>query len=142
MTDWATVDLRFFRLSKHYVNLLFDGQPHLLRRDVDFPGVMANSDISRRVRNAAYYRKVKVVVTPTPDGLLVQSNRDKGEGVDEKGLAEQLFKALEDRDVMEEALQMLGESLGTRVATLEQEVSFLKEELSLLKIRQPRSVPN
>lgn len=136
MTDWTAENLKFFRLSKFDVDRWFDGQPHLLRRDVDFPGVMANSDMSRKLRNAAYYRKVKVVITPIPDGLIVQSNRSREEAADEGGLAEQLFQALQDKDDLEEVLREVCRTLETTVKGLEVEVSLMREELSQLKTRR------
>lgn len=137
VTDWTTENLKFFRLSKFDVDRWFDGTPHLLQRDVDFPGVMANSDISRKLRNAAYYRKMKVAVVPTSDGLIVQSSRDPRRYVDEEdSLPEQLFQALRRNDDLEEVLKVVSRTLETTVKGLEQKVSLLEEELSLLKRRR------
>lgn len=136
MTDWGTENLKLFRLSKFDIDRWFDGKVHLLRRDVDFPGVMADADMSRKLRNAAYYRKTTVALTPTSDGILVQARRDPRQGVQGDDLAEQLFRVLQEKDDLEEVLREVSRTLETTVKNLEVEVSLIKEELSLLKARR------
>jgi hypothetical protein len=117
-----------FRLPKLEAEQLFDGQPHLLCRGTDFPDVMADSDVCHRLRNAAYYRKLKVTLAPTPQGILVHA-----QGNDKVNLANQLIQALRDRDDLKEALNEVCSTLEASVKALEQEVSLMKEELSTLK---------
>jgi Lhr-like helicase len=147
MTDWRKYP-GFFRLSKFEVNRWFDGQPHLIRRGADFPEVMADEDIIHRLRNAATYRNVQVAITATPAGLIVQSHRDPGWGVDENGVAEQLFQAEEQVETLQETVNKLIQFQDTELKALKEEVSvlardmghelsLLKEELSLLKRRRP-----
>ena len=96
MTDWSTADLRLFRgLASSGSTSCSTMNLHLLRRDVDFPGVMANSDISQRLRSAAHYRRIRIALTFMPDGIFVQANREPGEV--EGTMAEQLFLALEQK---------------------------------------------
>lgn len=143
MKDWSNTDLKFFRLSKFEVNRWFDGTPHLLRRGVDFPDVMANEDVIIRLRSAANYRKIRIVTTPGPDGIVVQSDRTFKDGIEEGSLADQLFQAHEQIDVLKKAVVEAYEKqdaqlneLGEQLRDLEQECSFIKEELSILKTRR------
>jgi len=121
-------DLKFFRFSKEFTDGLMDGQLHLVRRGVDFPEVMANSDICRRLRNSAYYRQTKVTLTPTTDGILIQARQDSPVRQPSllEDLAQQLGEALDERDMLEEALQ-------TSLRSVWEKINYLEEELSLLK---------
>lgn len=73
---WNGAPVAEWRFSKFYLHALFDGHPHLVRRDVDFPGIFADEDIIKKLRSAAYWRKTTLKVTRCPEGLWVQSPVD------------------------------------------------------------------
>lgn len=129
------IDHRFFRLRTATTDEWLDGQAHLLRPDVDYPAVLADSDITRKLRNAAYYRKVRLAVTVTPEGILVQADRSPRDGIDKEDLVHQLSRALDKNDALEEVLREMYKAGGERLQALETKVQLLEEELSLLKRR-------
>jgi hypothetical protein len=139
--EWG--DLKDFRFPKDYTNSLMDGGLYLVRRGVDFPEVMADADIRRRLRNSAYYRKTTIMLTSTPDGVLIQA-RAAGDRspLELDALSTQLFQALQRNDDLEEVLREVSRALEgqvreltTRLNGLEVELMIQKEELSTLAMR-------
>lgn len=112
MKQWASVSSEGWRFSKFFVRTLFDGQPHLIQRDVDYPGFLADEDVIHRIRQAAYHRKTSFIVTRCPEGFWVKSRHNllSDEESSEADLRSQLATAL------------------MRVAQLEEEVSILKAQ--------------
>lgn len=88
-----------FRFSKFYLETLFDGHLHLVRRGVDFPAHWAREEVAKRLRNAAWWRGTTVRLSHCPQGVWVQS----ADGLDELAEArEQLKIALEENTRLKE----------------------------------------
>lgn len=105
--DWADSSFwteRPFRFSKFYLNTLFDGRLHLVRRGADFPSHWADEEVSKRLRNAAWWRQTSVRLSPCPQGMWIQSidNTVRLDGTPE--LREQLAQALEENARLKDQL--------------------------------------
>lgn len=62
-----------FRFSKFYLSTLFDGRTHLVRRGEHFPAHWDRTELTKKLRAAAWWRGTTVRLTHGPDGVWVQS---------------------------------------------------------------------
>lgn len=73
--DWADQPFpeKPFRLSKFFLRTLFDAQMHLIRRGEHFPAHWSEEELSKKLRNAAWWRGTTIRVSHCPEGAWVQS---------------------------------------------------------------------
>lgn len=109
---WNGVLLSHWRLSKFYLNSLFDGHLHLVTRGLHFPPLVSDEAVIKKLRSAAWWRKTTLHIVPCPQGLWVQSPSNQ------LGL---------------DGTRELREALAQALA----EVASLKEELWKLKTSSP-----
>lgn len=107
--QWGDTPTDQWRFSKFYVRKLFDGEPHLVQRDRDYPGFLADDDVIHRLRQAAYHRGTAFIVTRCPEGFWVQSRANllSDTEIQQSGLREQLAVALGRIAQLEEELRIL-----------------------------------
>lgn len=106
-----------WRFSTFRVRAMFNGQPHLLKPNLDYPGWAAPEDVVKKLRNAAFYRKTTLSITPVPDGLGIWVKSEE----DLTGLGQ------------EASLMRRFEQAQGEIETLNRRVKELEEELSVLK---------
>jgi hypothetical protein len=104
---WDGLPVNRWRFSKFYLNSLFDGHLHLVRRGGDFPEHWANAEVAKRLRNAAWWRRTGIRISPCPQGLWVQSEDDKLGLEGDPQLREALAKALTEIAQLKEELWKL-----------------------------------
>lgn len=94
--DWADQPFpeKPFRFSKFYLQTLFDGALHLVRRGVDYPQAWTYDTVAKRLRNAAWWRGVAIRLSSCPEGVWAQS----ATAVETGGERELLAQALMDLD--------------------------------------------
>jgi hypothetical protein len=97
-----------FRFSKFYLQTLFDGQLHLVRRGADFPEHWSQDELSRKLRNAAWWRGTTIRLSFCPQGVWVQSGQAVDDGLSLNHADRERLAALADENarLKEEVMEL------------------------------------
>lgn len=96
--DWADEPFpeKPFRFSKFYLNTLFDGALHLVRRGDDFPEAWTEEEVSKKLRNAAWWRRTTIRLSFCPQGVFVQSDQVVDDGLAHRAERDQFARLMEE----------------------------------------------